>query len=277
MPRVVKSVAILGATSGIGHALARLYGRDEGVAVGATGRRAELLETLAPRCTIRAFDLTAPDALEHLDALFAEMGGLPDLVIFNAGTGHMNPALDWEPTAQTLALNVTALTRTGDWCYRRFAERGWGHFAAVGSIAGIRGLENTGAYSPSKAYLANYMEGMRRKLRGEGLAGTLFFSSLLPGFVDTAMGQASDFWRCSAEEAALSIRRALEHRRAVAYITPRWFWIALLLKLIPRPLFERIPLERQPNPSQIDPTRSGSKNIEMNRVGSSQVESDREV
>ncbi len=245
MPGVVKSIAVLGATSGIGRALALLYASREGVVVGVTGRRGELLETLSPRCVIRAFDLTAPDALEQLEALFAAMGGLPDLVVFNAGTGHMNPALDWEPTAQTLALNVVAFTRAADWCYRRFAARGRGHFAAVGSIAGIRGLENTGAYSPSKAYLANYMEGMRRKLRTEGFAGKLFFTSLLPGFVDTALGQASDFWRCSAEEAALCISRALEDRRAVAYVTPRWFWIALLLKIIPRTLFERLPIERK--------------------------------
>ena len=71
-------IVILGATSGIGLEIAKLY-IAAGWQVGAAGRRTENLEALraaAPdRVKIRSIDITAPEAEELLLRLIADLGG----------------------------------------------------------------------------------------------------------------------------------------------------------------------------------------------------------
>ena len=226
--RMMKRVLVIGATSGIGRALTVALRARGYEAVGA-GRRRELLETLGGETL--PLDVTAPDALEKIAAVGA------DTVIFNAGFGARSADPDWAQTERALKLNVVAFERVAQWAAQ---APGCKCFVAVASIAGLRGLENTNGYAASKAYMINAMEGWRRRWRltGKGAEPVL----VLPGFVDTALGQASTFWRSSPEAAACCILREMERRRAVIYVTARWRWIACLMWIIPRWLFERIRL-----------------------------------
>lgn len=217
---------MIGATSGIGRALVVALRARGYEAVGA-GRRRELLGTLGGETV--ELDATAPGALGKIAAVGA------DTVVFNAGFGERSAMPDWGRTEKTLRLNVVAFERVAQWALTH-CER----FVATASVAGVRGLEDTNGYSASKAYMIASMEGWRRKARHGGFACR--YVTLMPGFVDTAMGQASAFWRCSPEAAAFAILKALERGVAVAYITPRWRWVALLMRALPRGLYERIPL-----------------------------------
>ena len=80
-------IVILGATSGIGLEIAKLY-IAAGWQVGAAGRRTENLEALraaAPdRVKIRSIDITAPEAEERLLRLIADLGGCALLLIARA-------------------------------------------------------------------------------------------------------------------------------------------------------------------------------------------------
>lgn len=224
---MMRRVAVLGATSGIGRALVvRL--REEGYEVVAVGRRRALLETLGGETL--TLDVTAPEAVAQVAALGV------DTVIYNAGFGERTALPDASRTARALEVNVIAFERFAQW-----ALTACRCFVATASIAGVRGLEDTNGYSASKAYMINAMEGYRRKARHGGFACR--YVTLLPGFVDTAMGQASRFWRCSAETAANVIVRGLQRGGEVLYVTPRWRWIALLMRCLPRGIFERIPLK----------------------------------
>lgn len=225
----MKKILVLGATSGIGEALA-CEAKRQGWMTGATGRREALLRA----DVVRAFDLTAPDATIHLQAILDEMGGA-DVIVFNAGYGHQSEQPDETTVNQTLALNVVAFTHIAHFAYTRCA-----HFVAVASIAGIRGLENTNGYAPSKAYMINMMEGLRRKAYHEH--HPILLTTIQPGFVDTALGQSSTFWRCTPLKAAQCLLKAIDQRKAVAYVTPRWRIIAYILQYVPRAWFERIPL-----------------------------------
>ena len=222
----MKRILVLGATSGIGRALVVLL-RQEGYEVIAAGRRRSLLESLGGE--ILELDVTAEDAVERAATVGA------DTVIFNAGYGERTPMPDGVRTDRALAVNVLAFER-----FARWALTACECFVGTASIAGIRGLENTNGYSPSKAYMINALEGYRRKARQCGLKCR--YVTLMPGFVDTAMGQASSFWRCSPEVAAKAILKGLRRKQAVIYVTPRWRLIAFLLRLLPRALFERIPV-----------------------------------
>ncbi len=92
----MKRVIIIGASSGIGRELARIYAR-EGCALGLAARRLDLLEQLAhelgeqPVAMQMDVSLTE-EAAATLDTLIQALGGM-DLLIISAGTGHINPAL----------------------------------------------------------------------------------------------------------------------------------------------------------------------------------------
>jgi short-subunit dehydrogenase len=223
----MKRILVIGATSGIGRALVE-EGRKRGYEMIAAGRRQALLEEIGGETLL--LDVTADDALARIEAVHA------DTVIFNAGFGIHSRLLSWDFTETALQLNVIAFEKVAQWAYTHCET-----FVATASIAGLRGLENTNGYAPSKAYMINAMEGYRRKSRHE--KGRCHYITLLPGFVDTAMGQASRFWRCSTKEAAFVIIKGLERRQSVIYVTRRWALIAFLLRhLLPRWLFERIKL-----------------------------------
>lgn len=222
----MKRILVLGATSGIGRALV-VQLRQAGYDVVAAGRRQTLLDELGGETL--CLDVTAPDAVERAATVGA------DTVIFNAGYGERTPQPDAERTDRALAVNILAFER-----FARWALTACDCFVGTASIAGIRGLEHTNGYSASKAYMINALEGYRRAARHGGW--TCRYVTLMPGFVDTAMGQASRFWRCSPEVAAKVILKGLRHQQAVIYVTPRWRWIALLLRILPRSLFERIPV-----------------------------------
>src|ERR1700754_3045721 len=110
----MQKIIIVGATSGIGRELARLYAGN-GDLVGVTGRRNELLYTLQleyPNHIItECFDVTSVGAMSggigtggttaHLESLTRKLGGL-DLLIYNAGWGDLTEKLDYEVDKATV-------------------------------------------------------------------------------------------------------------------------------------------------------------------------------
>jgi short-subunit dehydrogenase len=48
------------------------------------------------------------------------------------------------------------------------------------------------------------------------------------------------FWIAPVEKASRQIYRAIEKKKPVAYVTKRWVIIALLLRLVPRTIYQRI-------------------------------------
>lgn len=132
-------IVILGATSGIGLEIAKLY-IAAGWQVGAAGRRTENLEALraaAPdRVKIRSIDITAPEA-EELLLLIADLGGC-DLLLHCAGIGYNNPQLDAAREIATAETNTVGFTRIMDTAFDYFRKQGGGHLAAISSIAGTK-------------------------------------------------------------------------------------------------------------------------------------------
>lgn len=238
MPKAI----VVGATSGIGRALALHYAA-RGYEVGATGRRAALLEELAPRLgprgLVRCFDVRRTEAaMAELSALFAALGDV-DVCVVNAGCGHVNPALDWTKERTAIETNVCGFAAMCNVAMRYFAARGGGRLAGVSSVAGVRGVGGAPAYSASKAFVSNYLESLRGIARRAGLAVSV--TDIRPGFVDTAMGQnPRAFWRISPEEAAAQIYAAVEGRKSRAYVAARWRWIALALSILPDRLVDAL-------------------------------------
>jgi short-subunit dehydrogenase len=243
-----KRAIVIGASSGIGRALALRLAR-EGYAVGLTARRLPLLLELqaeigsrGPRsagCPVRQMDVSdTARAMALLEDLIEEMGGA-DLVVLNAGTGHINPDLAWEPEEETIGVNVLGFAAAANVAYRHFVLRGTGHLVSISSIAALRGSGVAPAYNASKSFVSTYMDGLRHKLARLHLPVAI--TDIQPGFVRTAMAQGPHvFWAASPEQAAEQIWQAIRRRRKRAIITRRWRLIAWLMRLLPDAVYHRI-------------------------------------
>ncbi|MDN5201869.1 SDR family NAD(P)-dependent oxidoreductase [Fulvivirgaceae bacterium BMA10] len=237
----MKNCIIIGASSGIGRKLAKLFVQDE-YHVGITGRRSNLLEELKDHwpdnITINAFDVTEDDSIVHLEEMVKLLGDV-DLIIYSSGNGEPNEPLDFTIEKETIDLNVTAFTQIADWSFNYFRKKGKGHFVAISSIAGIRGARFAPAYNASKAYQINYLEGLRQK--ANKLKLPIRITDIRPGFVDTQMAKGDGkFWVAPVEKASLQIFNAIKKRKNIVYITKRWRLIAILLRILPGWLYTRM-------------------------------------
>jgi short-subunit dehydrogenase len=236
------TAVIIGASSGIGEALAHRLHRD-GWRLGLLARRLDRLEALrpalAPDVVVRRMDVTHAAAAAVVEELFDELGGV-DLVIISAGAGHNNRDLDAELDINTVSVNVRGFMTTAQVAFRHFLSRGRGHLVGVSSIAALRGNGAAAAYAASKAFQSVYLDGLRDLARQSGFPITV--TEVQPGFVDTAMMKperplptvARLLLVCSPAIAARQIVRAVRNRAKHAYITRRYALVALVLKLLPR-------------------------------------------
>ena len=238
----MKKAIIIGATSGIGKELARLLVAD-GFSVGITGRRTELLEKLKSENPdsyfIKTFDVKYTSVTEKkLEELTTELGGL-DLLILSSGTGDINDKLDFEIEIRTIETNVIGWTFIADWAYKYFEKQKHGHLIAISSIGGLRGNRQSTSYNATKAYQINYLEGLRQK--ATHLNEQVYVTDIRPGLVNTEMAKGDGlFWVMPVEKTALQIYRAIKKKKKIAYVTKRWRIIAAIVKLMPRPLYDRI-------------------------------------
>ncbi|MBC7886682.1 MAG: SDR family NAD(P)-dependent oxidoreductase [Ferruginibacter sp.] len=237
----MKKVIIIGATSGIGRALAILYIQNNWL-VGVTGRRRELLDSLQlefPANVItECFDVTKEDNIECIKNLTQQLGGL-DLLIYNSGYGEPSPGLDWEIDKTTTAINVQGFVEIVNFTFNYFVLEGKGHIAATSSIAGNRGNSFAPAYSASKAFMSNYMEGLY--LKAVRLKLPIYITDIQPGFVQTKMAKAErQFWVATTGKAATQIYTAINRKKRIAYITKRWWLVAKIMRALPMFLYRKI-------------------------------------
>jgi len=237
-----RTAVIIGASSGIGEALAHQLNRG-GWRLGLLARRLDRLEalrqTLAADTIVRRIDVTDDHAGGILDEVLNELGGA-DLVIISAGAGHNNRDLNVALDVETVMVNVLGFMKTAQVAVRHFLRRGRGHLVGISSIAALRGNGAGAAYAASKAFQSVYLDGLRDLVRQSGFP--IAVTEVQPGFVDTAMMKperplpAVAKWLLvsSAASAAQQIMRAIRKRAKHAYITRRYGLVAFILKLLPR-------------------------------------------
>lgn len=223
---------IVGASSGIGRALARELSREYDL--GLAARRVDRLTAVGEDiggAHVAKIDVTDDDARERFDDLVDSMGGV-DLVVLSSGIGRYNPELEWDDERETIDVNVRGFTAIATAAMEHFDEQGAGHLVGLSSVAGEIGSPSLPAYSASKAFVSRYLEGLRYRAKRSDADVTV--TDVRPGFVDTPMSPQSDrFWECSPETAAAQIARAIRKRKDVAYVTRRWWLVSKALGLLP--------------------------------------------
>ena len=236
------NILIIGATSGIGQALFKNYAKDENL-LGIVGRRTHLLDKLHHQYPSNTFtataDITKQDDIEQaILSLYKELGSI-DLAIVCAGTGDLNPSLDYTIERPTIDTNVTGWTFVVDMLYHIFERQGYGHLVAITSAGGLRGEPMAPAYSATKAYQINYMEALRKKAYKDD--GGITVTDVRPGLVNTAMAKGEGlFWVMPVEKVACQICSAIHRKKSKVYVTKRWHLLAIISKNLPFTLYKRI-------------------------------------
>ena len=188
-----RRVWLLGASSGIGAALARaLLARGARVALSA--RKAQALAEVAgdsPRALILPCDAADEDSLENAwEALLAAWGGV-DLALYVAG--DYVPMRAWEiDTAKArrmIAVNLGGAVSFAACVVPQLLRQGNGQIGFVANVAGYRGLPNSLIYGPTKAALINFAEALYLDLAPKGIGVRV----INPGFVATPLTAQNTF------------------------------------------------------------------------------------
>lgn len=240
-----KYVLIVGASSGIGEALARALAAD-GSRVALVARREEKLRALAAELNgptesaqtlFYAHDVTDTEGVPMLFAQIAlDLGGL-DLVIYAAG---IMPAVgpeeyDTEKDAATIAANFTGAVAWLNEAAPRFEKAKSGTIIGISSVAGERGRRGNPVYGATKAALNAYLESLRNRIERKGA----FVVTIKPGPVRTPMTDGLKMpGMISAEQAAAEILLAAKEKQRVAYVPAKWKPIMAVIRFIPAPIFK---------------------------------------
>lgn len=242
-----KRAIVVGASSGMGRAVAKLLAAD-GYTVGLAARRLNLLQDLqqeiATPTFVKQIDAAqATEAAQKLEELIGEMGGLDLLVVSVTSLW----GVDWNDrniSADKSILDVDivgfhALARTG---LNFFEKQGHGHFVGFSSIDGLRGVAGAPAYSAAKAFASRFMEAERNRYLQKKLP--IFVTELVPGWINSAddpnFTNPKAYWIDSLHDAARDIFEAIKNKTPVAYITKRWEQVAQMLKVMPDELYNAL-------------------------------------
>lgn len=242
----MKRAIVIGATSGIGKRMAEIL-VAEGYKVGITGRRKTFLEEICKTndCAyvFRDFDVQdVAKSQQMIQELIDELGGL-DLLVYSSGNGEMNKELDFEKEHNIIRTNVIGFTNCITFVYRYFMKHGGGQIAAITSVSGLRGNPEYAAYFSTKGYQILYLESLRIKSKKEKL--NIHITELRPGFIDTIdrtkVHDAPIFWITTLDKATRQMYQSIQRKQEVAYISRRWAVIGVLMKIMPRWLWDKLP------------------------------------
>jgi short-subunit dehydrogenase len=178
-----KTVLLTGATGGIGNAIARALHR-QGAAVKLSGRRAEVLESLAgelgDRVDVLPADLSVPDDVRTL----VGRAGHVDVLVANAALPASGRLGDFtaEEADRALAVNLRAPIQLTHAVLPQMLERDSGHLVYISSIAGKIASGGGSLYSAGKFGLRGFSFALHEELQGTGVSATAVF----PGFIRDA-------------------------------------------------------------------------------------------
>jgi len=243
-------IAITGASSGLGRALAIAYAHPA-VTLHLAGRNATRLAEVATTCrnlgaTVleTLADVTDRPAMEN----WITQAGRLDLVIANAGIsggpGKANAEAP-ERIRAILATNLdgafnTMLPAIAAMSKQSLGPNGnRGRIACIGSIAGLIALPTSPSYSAAKAALDFWVSATAPNLAKDGIALTM----VRPGFIRTPMTASNPYKMpgiIDADQAATKIQSGLAAGKTDITF-PYWFGIAARIgNLMPKSIFNNV-------------------------------------
>ena len=233
-----RRVWVIGASSGIGAALARAL-IVRGARVALSARNVQALAGIAAsgsreQTLLLPLDITHAEEIEAaFDRITSSWSGL-DLAVLLAGSHESIRA--WElDAAQARALvetNLIGVLNASAVLAPAFCRGAHGAIAVVSSVAGYGGLPNSLIYGATKAALINFTETLHLDLAPRGIGVYL----VNPGFVKTPLTDKNEFKMpalISAEEAAEEMIKGFEKGKFEIHFPKRFTLWFKLLRLLP--------------------------------------------
>lgn len=243
----MRRVVFLGATKGMGRALARLMA-ERGDRLVLLGRDPGDLERSAADVDARGgtvaatatCDLLRPETFAAaLDEADRVLDGF-DTVVVTAGLFGTQEALeaDADLVDRVLTADFTNTVLFCEEARRRLLARGGGTMCVFSSVAGDRARKPVILYGAAKAGLTHYLNGLDAKFRSEGLRTVL----VKPGFVKTGMtaGLPAPPFAGEPDQVAKIVLRAIDRGTPEVYAPGIWRFVMLAIRSLPRAVMRRI-------------------------------------
>jgi short-subunit dehydrogenase len=243
----MRRILILGATSAIAEATARVFAK-QGDALFLAGRSTERLQAIADDLRLRgaavaeihSADLQNLSTHENLLTHASQtLGGL-DTALIAYGTLSDQALCELSVDAlvrefQTNAVSVMSLCTL---LANRFEAQQHGVIGVISSVAGDRGRKSNYVYGSAKATVSAFTSGLRQRLYRKGVRVV----TIKPGFVDTPMTAAFKKGLLWASPAAVGkqIAKALIRGTPVIYTPGFWRPLMCIIRSIPETVFRRL-------------------------------------
>lgn len=259
-------IVITGASSGIGQALAKAYGRHYGAQCILTliGRKQSALDSLQNEIItthgsqVDAYVADVRD-VERMQTIASELlanVGTPHIVIGNAGVsrGTLTEYQEDIPAFQAVFdTNVMGLVHTFQPFINAMKKSaGQGELAqlvGIASVAGIRGLPGSGAYSASKAAAITYLESLRVEMQ----LNNIFVTTIAPGYIRTPMTDINTYpmpFLMEADVFANKAIHAIGAQKRFTVIPWQMGIVARLIRLLPAGLWDFI-MKKAPHKARL--------------------------
>lgn len=253
----MRTVAICGATGGIGQALVRVYA-EPGTRLLLAGRKLDILTKLqrevgTPEVVVEidVFDIrNTEDVIQWCQK--AVSYGATRLVLAAGVSASVEffrredeswylpePIMDLERELKVNAIGnilaCNAFVRLLMEKHPRGTPPQHVQIGMISSLAGLTGLPGSPGYSASKASIRVYAEAMRRLVEGRNIGLTVLF----PGFIESDMSRryrGAKPWLMNAEHGAMCIKKAIESEKSEMAFPRILAWGITLLNMLPRRL-----------------------------------------
>ncbi len=227
-----KTYWIIGASEGLGHALAQALAA-KGAHLILSARNADRLAEICadlPNARSVPCDVTDLASVRHA---VAEAGSVDGLV-YNAGAYDPMRSAEWDTEAALRMSDVNyqgALRILGE-TVPGFVAAGKGEITLIGSLAGYHGLPAAIGYASSKAALISLAETMRHDLAGTGVTVRI----VNPGFIKTRLTEKNSFkmpMLMTPQDAADRVVKAMSRRRFRTDFPVPFSWVIRLIDYLP--------------------------------------------
>lgn len=246
----MKRVLIIGATSAIATACARLWAAN-GADFFLVARNAEKLAQTAADLTgrgaktVSVYQMDATDTAAHpvmLERCMSALGQI-DIALIAHGTLPDQKACEQnvEVALAEFANNGTSVIALLTLLANQFETQRCGSLAVISSVAGDRGRPSNYLYGTAKAAVSTFCEGLRARLFKVGV----HLVTIKPGFVDTPMTKGLPLpgpLVAKPEQVAERIVKGIENKANTLYTPGFWALIMFIIRCVPQFVFKRLNL-----------------------------------